>query len=80
MIIMSEQKNRKQFLVQERKDILAQVDVSKETRVALGARLGIVPSTLNTILKNRKDTKIVMKNAVGCVGRNSHQQKELRVF
>jgi hypothetical protein len=38
-------------------DILAQVDANKETHVALAARLGIVPSTLNTIVKSRKDTK-----------------------
>jgi hypothetical protein len=54
---MIEPKKRKQFLFQERRDILAHMDVSKEMLVAVGARLGIVPSTLNTIVKTRKDTK-----------------------
>jgi hypothetical protein len=30
------------------------MDADKETRVALAARLGIVPSTLNVVVKNRK--------------------------
>jgi len=59
---MVEPKKRKPFLIQERRDILAQVDVSMETRIALCARLGIVPSTLNTIVQNRKDTKEVYAN------------------
>jgi hypothetical protein len=37
-------------------DILAKVDANKETCVALAGRLGIAPSTLNTV-KNRKDIK-----------------------
>jgi hypothetical protein len=54
---MIEPKKREQFLIQERRDILAQMDVSKEKHVALCVRLGIVSSTLNTTLKNRKDTQ-----------------------
>lgn len=57
MITVIEPKNRKPFFIQERRDILAQVNASMEMRVALCARLGIMPSTLNTIVKNRKDTK-----------------------
>jgi len=56
-IAVIEPKKRKPFLIQERRDILAEVDVSMERRFALCARLGIVPSTLNTIIQNRKDTK-----------------------
>jgi transposase-like protein len=50
---MIEPKKRKAFSFQEKMDILAQVDANKETRVALAARLGIVPSTLNTIVKKQ---------------------------
>jgi hypothetical protein len=42
--------------------ILAQVDANKETRVSLAARLGIVPSTLNTIVKAGKTLKSVTHN------------------
>jgi hypothetical protein len=55
--MMIEPKNRKAFCIQEKMDILAQVDANKETCVALAARLGVVPSTLNTIVKSRKDTE-----------------------
>jgi len=82
-ITMIEAKKRKPFLIQERRDILAQVDVSMKTLVALFARLGIVPSTLNTIVKTRKTPKGFMQMAVGYVGegrvRNSYQSKTLRV-
>jgi hypothetical protein len=54
---MIEPKKRKVFSTQEKMDILAQVDANKGTRVARAARSGIVPSTLNTIVKSRKDTK-----------------------
>jgi transposase-like protein len=54
---MIEPKTRKAFSIQEKMDILAQVDANKETCVALAARLGIAPSTLNTIVKSRKDTE-----------------------
>jgi hypothetical protein len=37
-------------------DILTQEDANKETPVALAARLRIVPSSLNTMVKNRKDS------------------------
>jgi hypothetical protein len=37
--------------------ILAQVDANEEEHIALAARLGIAPSTLNTVVKNRKDTE-----------------------
>jgi hypothetical protein len=40
---MIEPKKRKVFSIQEKKDILAQVDANKETRVALAVRLGIAP-------------------------------------
>jgi hypothetical protein len=52
-IMMSEPKQRGVFSIQEKMDILAQVDISNGTHVALTARLGIVLSTLNTIVKNR---------------------------
>jgi hypothetical protein len=48
--MMTEPKKRKAFCIQEKMAILAQVDANKETRVALAARLGIEPSTLNTIV------------------------------
>jgi hypothetical protein len=56
-IMMIEPKKRKAFSFQEKMDILAQVDANKETCVALAARLGIAPSTLNNIVKNWKDTE-----------------------
>jgi hypothetical protein len=37
-------------------NILAEMDAYKETHVALPAGLGIVPSTLNTVVGNRKHT------------------------
>jgi hypothetical protein len=55
-------------------DILAQVDANKETHVALAARLGIASSTLNTIVKSRKDTE---KCCAQC-GRFSGQRKSLK--
>lgn len=54
---MSEPKNRKAFSIQEKMDIVAQVDASKEACVTLAARLGIALSALNTIVKNRKDVE-----------------------
>jgi hypothetical protein len=39
--------------------ILDQMDANKETRVALAPRLGIAPSTLNTIVKAGKTPKSV---------------------
>jgi transposase-like protein len=47
---MTEPKKRKALSTQEKMDILTQVDANKETCVALAARLGISPSTLNTIV------------------------------
>jgi hypothetical protein len=38
-----------------------------ETCVAVVDGLGIVPSTLSTIVKKRKNTKSVMQNAAGSV-------------
>jgi hypothetical protein len=54
--------------------IPAQVDANKETRVALAVRLGIVLSTLNTIVKNRKDAE---KCYAQC-GRFTGQRKSLK--
>lgn len=54
---MSETKKMKQFSIQEKTDILAQVDANKETHEVLATRLWTVPSTLNTIFKERKDTE-----------------------
>jgi hypothetical protein len=56
---MTELKKRKAFSIQEKMDGLAQVDANKEARVALAARLGIVPSTLNTIVKAGKHRKVL---------------------
>jgi hypothetical protein len=69
---MIEPKKRKAFSVQENMDIL--VDANKEIRVALAARLGSAPSTLNTIVKSRKDTE---KCYAQC-GRFSGQRKSLK--
>jgi hypothetical protein len=74
LIVMIEPKKRKAFSVKKKMAILAQVDANKETRVALAARLGIAPSTLNTIVKSRKDTK---KCYAQC-GRFSGQRKSLK--
>jgi transposase-like protein len=71
---MIEPKKRKAFSIQEKMDILSQVNANKETRVALAARLGIAPSTLNTIVKSRKDTE---KCCTKC-GRFSGQRKSLK--
>jgi hypothetical protein len=65
------QRRVKHSLFKKKLKILAQVDANKETRVALAARLGIAPSTLNTIVKRRKDTK---KCYAQC-GRFSGQRK-----
>jgi hypothetical protein len=73
-ITMNEPRMRKAFSIQEKMDILAQVDANKETRVALAARLGTAPSSLNTIVKNRKDTE---KCYIQC-GRFSGQRKSLK--
>jgi hypothetical protein len=72
--IMIEPKKRKAFSIKEKMDILAQMDANKETRVALAARLGTAPSTLNTTVKSRKDTK---KCYAQC-GRFSGQRKSLK--
>jgi hypothetical protein len=48
---MSRPIKRKVFSVQIKIDILAQVDPNKETYIALIARVEIVLSTLNTIVK-----------------------------
>jgi hypothetical protein len=71
---MTEPKKRKAFSVQEKMDILAHVDANKETHVALAATLGIAPSTLNTIVKSRKDTE---RYYAQC-GRFSGQRKSLK--
>jgi hypothetical protein len=73
-IMMTEPRKRKVFSIQEKMDIPAQVDSNKETRVALVVRLGITPSTLNTIVKSRKDTE---KCYTQC-GRFSGQRKSLK--
>jgi hypothetical protein len=71
---MTEPRKRKAFSIQEKMDILAQVDANKETHVALAARLGFVPSALNTIVESRKDTE---KCYARC-GRFSGQRKSLK--
>jgi hypothetical protein len=38
-------------------NIIAQADASKGTFVALTIKLGITPSTLNTVVKNRKGSE-----------------------
>lgn len=53
---------KKTFSIQERLDIVAQIDASKETHVALAGRLGIVLSTSNNIVKNRKGTENCFEN------------------
>jgi transposase-like protein len=64
---MTEPRKRKAFSIQEKMDILAQVVANKETCVALAARLGIAPSTLNTIVKSRKDTEKCYAQLAGSV-------------
>jgi hypothetical protein len=49
----------KAFSLQEKMDILAQMDAYKETHVALPARLGIVPSTLNTCSKQERHLTVL---------------------
>jgi hypothetical protein len=44
-ITISEPRKRKVFAVQEKMDILAQVDANKETHIALAARLGTSVNT-----------------------------------
>jgi len=79
LITMIEPKKRKPSLIQERRDILAQVDVSMEKRIALCARLGIVPSTLNTVVKNGKDTKRFYANCGRLRGQtNSPKQSPVK--
>jgi hypothetical protein len=56
---MIEPKKRKAFSIQEKVGILALMDANKETRVALAARFGIAPSTLNTVVKSRKDAELL---------------------
>jgi hypothetical protein len=50
------------------------VDANKEMLVALAARLGTSPSTLNTVVKYRKDTK---KCYAQC-GRFTGQRRSLK--
>jgi hypothetical protein len=71
---MIEPKKGKAFSVQEKMDILAQVDANKESRETPAARLGIAPSTLNTIVKSRKDTKKCYTQ----YGKFSGQRKSLK--
>lgn len=55
--------------------ILAPVNDSKETRVAVAARSAIVLSTMNTIVKNNKDTKkCYTQCGMFCGQRNSLKQ------
>jgi hypothetical protein len=56
-IMITEQKKRKVSSIQEKMDILAQVDANKETCVALATRWGTEPSSMNAIFKNKKDTE-----------------------
>jgi hypothetical protein len=72
--MMIEPKKGKAFSIQEKMDFLAQVDANKATHVALAARLGIAPSTLNTIVKSRKDNE---KCYAQC-GRFCGQRKSLK--
>jgi transposase-like protein len=62
---VTEPKKRKAFSIQEKMDILAQVDANKEARVSLAARLGIAPSTLSTIVKAGKTLKSVTLSVAG---------------
>jgi hypothetical protein len=55
--------------------ILAPVNDSKETRVAVAARSAIVLSTMNTIVKNNTDTKkCYTQCGMFCGQRNSLKQ------
>jgi hypothetical protein len=50
-------RRRKCSLFKKKIYILAQVDVNKEISVALATRRGTVPSTMNAIVKNKKDAE-----------------------
>jgi hypothetical protein len=49
----------------EKTDTYSKYMLSMETAVAMAARLGIVPSTQNIIVKTRKDIKSIMQNVAG---------------
>jgi hypothetical protein len=49
---------RKEFSIQAQMDIPAQLDANKEKYVALAAWSGTAPSTLNTIVNTKEDTKM----------------------
>jgi NADP-dependent 3-hydroxy acid dehydrogenase YdfG len=50
-------KKRKAFFIRDKMDILAQACANKEIRVTEAAKLGIVPSTLNTTVRNKTDNE-----------------------
>ena len=70
---MSEPKNRKAFPIEEKMDIVAQVDANKETHVAMVARLAIMLSASNITVKNRRDTE---KCYAQCGGTWSREEPE----
>lgn len=81
LITVIEPKKIKPFLIPERRDILTQVlvDVCMKTLVALCARLGIVPSPLNTTVTNIKDTKKFYANCGRLCGqRKSPKQSPVK--
>jgi hypothetical protein len=73
-IMMSKPRQRTVFSIPEKMDILAQADTSKGWHTAVTARLGIVLSALNTIVKYWKN---VNKCYTQC-GRYSGQRKSLK--
>jgi ribosomal protein S9 len=53
----SEPNSRRVLSVQEKMDILVQVDTSKETHIAQAARWGIALSAVNFTVTEREDTR-----------------------
>jgi hypothetical protein len=58
---MSETKKRKVFAIEKKMDIPAATD--SEEMCYTGCRLGVAPSPLNTVVKNRKDIFKVLHTA-----------------
>jgi hypothetical protein len=73
-LTVSELEKRKASCIQEQVNILAPGDACKETHFALAATLGIVLSTLNNTVTNRKDTE---RCCAKC-GRFSGEMKSLK--
>jgi hypothetical protein len=55
------------FCSRENGHFTRQVDANKDTQVALAAKLGIVPSVLNSIITRGKTPKNVIQNVSVCV-------------